>query len=145
MAKKALSYKSTLMYRLHKLAGTLSLMAERELGEQLGISFSQFQILMALEENPLANQREVVQYVGISPGAVSYQLEDMREAGLVEQNQNERSRRENILKLTARGKRLSGAAFKLVEAQSAKLFEPLTAVEQRELGRVLDELIKIRA
>ena len=71
-----------------------------------GIYFGQPPILKYLSENKNATQREIAEYLRISPPSVATSLKRMEESGLVVRLENKKDARRNTVKLTKKGKEL---------------------------------------
>lgn len=71
-----------------------------------GIYVGQPPILKYLSENNGATQKEIAEYLRISPPSVATSLKRMEEAGLVVRLENKKDARRNTVKLTKKGKEL---------------------------------------
>lgn len=75
-----------------------------------GIYFGQPPILKYLSENENATQKEIAEFLHISPPSVATSLKRMEESGLVVRLENKKDARRNIVKLTKKGKELHAFA-----------------------------------
>ena len=71
-----------------------------------GIYFGQPPILKYLSEHENATQKEIAEYLHISPPSVATSLKRMEESGLVVRLENKKDARRNTVKLTKKGKEL---------------------------------------
>ena len=71
-----------------------------------GIYFGQPPILKYLSENKNATQKEIAEYLHISPSSVATSLKRMEESGLVVRFENKKDARRNMIKLTKKGEEL---------------------------------------
>lgn len=78
-----------------------------------GIYFGQPPILKYLSENDNATQKEIADFLHISPPSVATSLKRMEESGLVIRVADKKDARCNNLKLTEKGKKLSEYADNL--------------------------------
>lgn len=78
-----------------------------------GIYFGQPPILKYLRENDNATQKEIADFLHVSPPSVATSLKRMEDSGLVLRVADKKDARCNNLKLTGKGKRLSEYADSL--------------------------------
>ncbi len=71
-----------------------------------GIYVGQPPILKYLSENNDATQKEIAEFLHISPPSVATSLKRMEESGLVVRLENKKDARRNTVKLTKKGKEL---------------------------------------
>ena len=71
-----------------------------------GLYFGQPPILNYLSENKNATQKEIADYLHVSPPSVATSLKRMEESGLVVRVENKKDARRNTIKLTKKGKEL---------------------------------------
>ena len=71
-----------------------------------GIYFGQPPILKYLSEHNNATQKEIAEFLHISPPSVATSLKRMEESGLVVRLENKKDARRNTVKLTKKGKEL---------------------------------------
>ena len=75
-----------------------------------GIYFGQPPILKYLSEHENATQKEIAEFLHISPPSVATSLKRMEESGLVVRLENKKDARRNTVKLTKKGKELHSFA-----------------------------------
>ncbi len=75
-----------------------------------GIYFGQPPILKYLSEHNDATQKEIAEFLHISPPSVATSLKRMEESGLVVRLENKKDARRNTVKLTKKGKELQNFA-----------------------------------
>ncbi len=71
-----------------------------------GLYFGQPPLLKYLSENKNATQKEIADFLHVSPPSVATSLKRMEEAGLVVRVENKKDARRNTIKLTKKGKEL---------------------------------------
>ncbi len=71
-----------------------------------GLYFGQPPILKYLSENKNATQKEIADFLHVSPPSVATSLKRMEESGLVVRVENKKDARRNTIKLTKKGKEL---------------------------------------
>ncbi len=94
-----------------------------------GLYFGQPPILKYLREHKNATQREIADYLHISPPSVATSVKRMEEAGLIMRVADKKDARCNNLKLTEKGEKLSEYADKLFEVVDDASFNGFTDEE----------------
>ena len=124
-------------YLLQHLAFTLAKQSDQVLQEQLGIGFSQFKILMALQWNPHTQQRHIAESLGQTEASISRQIKLMHDKGLLQSTVSPRSRREHITTPTSKGLKLTEAALEVLNNYHRPMFEKLSDKQQEQLRQAL--------
>ncbi len=75
-----------------------------------GIYFGQPPILKYLSEHENATQKEIAEFLHISPPSVATSLKRMEESGLVIRIESKKDARSNVVRLTKKGKELNAFA-----------------------------------
>lgn len=113
-------------FLLQKIALALSRQNDEILQKELGIGFSQFKILMALQWKPNVQQKQIAQHLGQTEASVSRQIKLMYEDGLLQATQHPHDRREHVTTLTARGQRVCDDALVVLNESYAPMFRQLS-------------------
>lgn len=133
-------------HKIHKLVFLLDRIAEQMIQAQLGISFSQFLILMGIIKHKGPSQRDVSMFMNITEGAVSRQIEHLHERKFIVRKQQKGNRRKHILEVTPQGKEVYEKAVQLLDEKLDSLYETFSPEEETVLdslvGRLLEKLIK---
>lgn len=124
-------------YLLQHLAFTLAKQSDQMLQEQLGIGFSQFKILMALQWNPHVQQRQIAESLGQTEASISRQIKLMLEKGLLQSQVSPQSRRERITTPTTKGLKLGDAALEALNNFHRPMFEQLSDHQREQLLQIL--------
>lgn len=124
-------------YLLQHVASSMARQSDQVLQERLGVGFSQFKILMVLENNPSAQQRHIAASLGQTEASISRQIKLMHEQGLLQTATNPRNRREHITTLTGKGTRLADEAMNVLNSYHAPMFAELSDKQQRQLVELL--------
>ena len=127
-------------YLLHHLALALDRQSELLLQERLDIGFSQFKILMALQNNEGIQQKEIAQSLSQTEASVSRQLKMLQEIGYVTCEKGEQDRRQHITRLTPKGERLIAKAMSALNRYHQPVFDELTPPESEDLQNTLRKL-----
>ncbi|MCH5169907.1 MAG: MarR family transcriptional regulator [Oscillospiraceae bacterium] len=113
--------KKELIEMLHRLNISERYIIDRLL-EEKGIYFGQPPILHFLNQNPNATQKEIADFLNVSPASVAVSVKRMEKSGIISRATDKDDARRNNLSLTEKGKELECFArqtFKTVD--SAKL------------------------
>ena len=94
-----------------------------------GLYFGQPPMLRYLREHKNATQKEMADFLHITPASVATSVKRMEEAGLVMRVADKKDARCNNLKLTKKGEKLSEYADKLFEIVDEASFEGFTDEE----------------
>lgn len=127
-------------YLLHHLAASLARQTEQLLMHHLGLGFSQFKILMVLQKDSGAQQKQLAERLGQTEASISRQMKGLERAKLLSVKVNPDNRREHITELTARGVQMVEDAREILNQHYQPLFESLG---QRDLDRLLEILTKM--
>lgn len=131
---------NSLGYLLQHVSSLLAKQSEQVLQERLGIGFSQFKILRALQANPHMKQRQIASNLGQTEASVSRQVKLMVDDGLLVSRISPKNRREHITVPTAKGIKLTEAALDALASYHAPTFAALEP-KQRDQLRVALETI----
>lgn len=131
---------NTIGYLLEHVSSLLAKQSDQVLQEQLGIGFSQFKILRALQTTPQIKQRDIAFYLGQTEASISRQVKLMIEQGLLRTNISPANRREHITLLTSKGVRVTDAAIEVLGKYHAPTFASLTDKQRDQLNEVLEAL-----
>lgn len=94
-----------------------------------GLYFGQPPILKYLKEHKNATQKEIADFLHVSPPSVANSVKRMEESGLIMRVADKKDARCNNLKLTKKGAELSEYADKLFEVVDEVSFEGFTDEE----------------
>lgn len=131
---------NTIGFLLHHLAFSLARQSDQVLQENLGISFSQFKIMMVLQKHPHVRQNMIADRLGQTEASISRQIKLMHDDGLLQSIPRAEDRRENITTLTTRGLRLTEEAMGALNTHYAPMFKNLSSTEQKQLLELLTRL-----
>lgn len=101
-----------------------------------GITTTQFGILETLLHLGPLNQRELGQKLLLSKGNISVVVSNLEKSTLVDRRRDEEDRRQTIVQLTAKGRKLIEKMFPKVVDAIVDDFANLTAGELETLGRL---------
>ena len=107
-----------------------------------GIYFGQPPILKYLSGNDNATQKEIADFLHISPPSVATSLKRMEDSGLVVRIADKKDARRNNLRLTEKGKKLSEYADNLFLSADEATFSDFTDEEIETLIKFLERMKK---
>lgn len=110
-------------YLLQHVAFTMSRQNDQILQERLGIGYSQFKILMVLEQNPHIQQRQIAETLGQTEASISRQIKLMLDKGLLQSTVSPENRRQHITTPSAKGLRIAEEAALSLNNFHSPMFE----------------------
>jgi MarR family transcriptional regulator, organic hydroperoxide resistance regulator len=111
--------------------------------KKLGLTISQFRILMALKFNPDASQKTIAEFWGVTEPSVSRQIELLESKKIIVKNKKKTDRRGHSFILSAKGKKILDKALALLDDDMEKLFKTVSQKERLETIRLLTSLHNI--
>ncbi len=145
MQVRSYSFEQSLLGQVGRLASQVERQLETALKVRFNLTFSQFRVLTILGGLGETSQRPIVDELGLSAALVTRQLESLVGRGLVTQKKSATSKRENAVRLTAKGER---ALVELTEAAKkieAEICEDLGLAQETELARTLTQLLNSKS
>lgn len=131
-------------YKINKISHLLNKSADILLQEFLQIGFTEFFILFAIKYTPDTSQRDIADFLQVTPASVSLYVKRMEKDNLLSRVKNTRNRRKNTIELTAQGKKLYSQAYRLLESHISELINhiapPLYTKMMKELDTVIVDL-----
>ena len=105
---------TTINDQILQLATTVSKQTDELLVKELGLSHSQYRVLLALEWNPRAQQKTIATHLGITEASVSRQVKLLSGSRLISVKQDAANRRVHIIAVTPLGMQQTEAATALI-------------------------------
>lgn len=133
---------NNLSYLIQHLAAVIGKQSDQVLQEQLGLSLSQFKILMVLEWNPRVQQRAIADSLGQSEAAVSRQVKLLKAKKLLVTKQDPQNRRKHITTPTPLGMQMTEAATDILRRAFGPDFVGLGEDQLLQLMTGLQQLHK---
>lgn len=118
-----LEYSKTYLYKLHTLTNTLDKAFDLVLSEYAGVSFSQFSLLLSVNEFGSASQRSIADFLQVTPAAVSRQVEVANRCGYLYVKTVDGNRRKNRISLTLKGEKAIYKGHDSLEKYLFKVFD----------------------
>ncbi len=88
-------FSQTYLYKMHRLTNTLDTLFDTELRRHANIGLSQFTLLLSVQHHQSASQRTLADFLMVSPGAISREVEiaQKNEWLVIKNGEDRRSRR----------------------------------------------------
>lgn len=99
----AMKFSQTYTYKLRSLMNGMDKLFDRTLKRFADIGLTQLMVLMAIDEQQSPSQRDVSKFLQLSPGAISRQIEIIREKDWITIRDHPQDRREQVIELTSAG------------------------------------------
>lgn len=124
-------------YLIQHLATSLARQTEEILQDDVGITFSQFKILMVLQDHPQLQQKQIAERLAQTEASISRQIAGLEDDDLIKIAMNPNNRREHRTTLTIKGVRQIDRAREELNRYYQPMFEQLTNQQQEELLNAL--------
>lgn len=124
-------------YLLQHVSSTLARQSDQALQDRLGIGFSQFKILMALQWNPQVQQKHIAEALGQTEASISRQIKLMHEKGLLITKVSSKNRREHITAPTKKGISITEEAMQVLNNYHQPMFDKLSDAQKQQLLEIL--------
>lgn len=130
-------------YMLHKLGSMLEHSSDVILFDEFGIGFSQFKILVSLQECGIMQQKDIANFLGQTEASVSRQIKLLKESHFLTSTKADDNKKANVISLTAKGSELADAAIRKLDSHYKPLFDVMPAAERIGLLRNLHSVYDI--
>ena len=125
-------------YLLHHISAMLARNSDQVLLEQLGIGFSQFKILLILDQSTGVQQKVIANKLGQTEASVSRQIKLLLDSGMLSSSVNPANRREHITRLTPKGLKVIERSMEILNVHHAPVFARLNEKQQLQLQELLN-------
>ncbi len=115
-------FSQTYLYKMHRLTTSLDTLFDTELRQRAGIGLSQFTLLLSVQQLQPTTQRRIATFLGISPGAISRQVEIAQKNHWVTLTADHSDRRKQYLSLTPTGKKMIATGIHALEKHAFQIF-----------------------
>lgn len=135
---------STPYYRLTRDMDKVMLMRRvivQRAATQDGIFLGQLPALEYIHRNPDCSQKDVADFMGVSPPSMAVMVKRMIRDGLIEKRLNPEDMRQNHLRTTARGGAISTHNRALYDQLDRQAYQGFSPEELEQLANYLDRLI----
>jgi DNA-binding MarR family transcriptional regulator len=116
-------FSQTYLSKIHKLASSLDKVFDQSLREYAGLGLSQFTLLSSVWQHQPVSQREVASILGLSPAAISRQVEITNKKGWLVVKVDRADRRGQILQITHSGQAVVNKGLKALAQHVFQIFD----------------------
>lgn len=110
-------------------------------GEDIKLYFGQLPILEFIVRNEGCNQKDICEFIKVSPASIALSTKRLAKAGLITKVSDNQNRRCNILTPTQRGIEISQLCRKNFDEFESRLFEGFSEEELNFLNKSLDKMM----
>jgi len=130
-----------LPYRLSVLSNTVSQAIAREYEDRFQLSITEWRVLAVLGRYEGLSAREVAERTAMDKVAVSRAVAELMKDGRVKRSTADHDKRQSVLSLTAKGRKVYDEVAPLALAHERRLLAHLDAEEREWLGRIIEKLL----
>jgi DNA-binding MarR family transcriptional regulator len=131
-------------FSLAKVGGIILEMADDALA-QTGLDGRSYCVLATLAVDAPDSQHELAALMGLAPGVMVAELDQLEVVGLVERNRDPKDRRRTRVTLTADGEAALAAADAIADTVTSELLSGLDPAELSQLGELLSRGLRVGA
>lgn len=139
---KELQLDKQIFFRLYT-AARLVTQAYTPMLNTLGITYPQYLVMMVLWEKDCQPVNDIARRLLLETNTVTPLLQRMEKQGLVSRRKGEQDKRQQIVSLTAKGKKMEEQAYKIMPAGMGKNMKacPFNLNDQETFASELDNII----
>ncbi len=130
-----------LPYRLSVLSNTVSQAIAREYEDRFQLSITEWRVVAVLGRYDGLSAREVAERTAMDKVAVSRAVAELMKDGRVKRSTADHDKRQSVLSLTAKGRKVYSEVAPLALAHERRLLAHLDAEEREWLGRIIEKLL----
>lgn len=116
-------FSQTYLYKMHRLTTSLDALFDTKLRQHADIGLSQFTLLLSVKQLQPATQRHLASFLGISPGAISRQVELALKSRWITLAHDTTDRRKQHLSLTPAGQKKITTGVNALEKHVFQIFD----------------------
>lgn len=117
--------------------------ADAVLTKEVGLTYSQFKVLLTLHEHKSLSQQALAEHHCTTPAAISRLVETLVRKNYIARVSNPVNRRENVLSLTTQGSKQLSTAITLVQQLEKKLYSSIPAKKLSEFLETTQQLLTV--
>ena len=143
MAHAELQLDNQICFRLYTAARLIT-QAYTPMFSELGITYPQYLVLMVLWEQDIQPVNDIAHRLLLETNTVTPLLQRMEKLGLVTRKKGEQDKRQQIVSLTEKGRKMEERAYQLIPTGMGKQLSacPLKVDDYQNLAQELDTLIE---
>lgn len=131
---------SPFAYRLHNFVFLFDKIADDVLQSEHGITLSQFVVLKILTHRKDCKQKNIAEKLHMTEGAISRQIERLRERGLITRTTKANNRREHEINCTSEGIKIRDEAIKTLSEKMSFISQALSTKEMSDFENAVEKL-----
>jgi len=108
--------------KLEHISSLLANKYDKLLIEQLGVSYSQYKVLVQFKENSIIRQNIIAKNLGQTEASITRQLHILNSKGLILKSYDPKNRKVRVVTLTKLGYKIKLVAESIIFKQNRKLF-----------------------
>jgi DNA-binding MarR family transcriptional regulator len=136
-----MSYKNSQAYMIHEVGQLLTAESDQILLERFGIGFSQFKVLLCLEERSGIPQKQIAKQLNQTQASISRQITVLFRKNLIVIKTG-KDNRQNLIFPTSRGVEVITKATKALRDYDFPIFNELNPKQQKTLHDTLQSIHK---
>lgn len=136
-----MSYKNTNAYLIHEVSQRLTAESDQILMERFGIGFSQYKVLLCLEERSGVAQKEIAKQLLQTEASVSRQITVLYKKSMIVVKTGKDSRK-NLIFPTSRGVEVIVKATKALRDYNFPIFDDISPKQEKLIHQTLQKINK---
>ena len=127
--------------QIFHISKTIERMLQSNVQKVCGVSHSDAELLVMIGYHPDTTQRELSDFLMVSPPAISRQIDRLEQAGYLTRTESPDSRRSSRMVLTAQGKKMQVRVQKYLETSLQQILDDTGGLSQSTIKN-LDTITK---
>ncbi len=138
---KPADWSKSFMYKIHQTHFLVEKRIEHRLSVAKKITFSQFLILLAIDQQKNASQSNIAEFLDLTKATVSRHVNALVRGKYVSLKEDQKNRRKHVLGLTAKGATSFAAAQGVIETELKNIFEVIPAKDRSVIMKAFDNVL----
>jgi DNA-binding MarR family transcriptional regulator len=138
-----IQFNNSLIYKIHSFIYNVDAAFELVLNKDAKINYTEFLIMLALEEDINYTQDQIAYWSRFTKSTVSKTIDKLVTKKFLDRKEHKQDRRQKTISFTAKGLKELAIAKDLGDKQAQDVFACLSASEIKSLESVVDKLNKV--
>jgi DNA-binding MarR family transcriptional regulator len=138
-----IQFNNSLIYKIHSFIYSVDAAFELVLKSSAKINYTEFLIMLALEEDINYTQDQIAYWSRFTKSTVSKTIEKLVTKKFLDRKEHKLDRRQKTISFTARGLKELNVAKELGDKQAQDLFACLNRDEVKAIEGIMDKLNKV--
>jgi DNA-binding MarR family transcriptional regulator len=138
-----IQFNNSLIYKIHSFIYNVDSAFELVLNKNAKINYTEFLIMLALEEDINYTQDQIAYWSNFTKSTVSKTIDKLVSKKFLSRKEHKEDRRQKTISFTANGKKELEVAKILGDKQAQDLFECLNESEVKAIEGIMDKLNKV--